>query len=313
MQTLQFRGGLPPVSRIGFGAEPLGGYEWGDVDQAEIESAVGVALDAGINLFDTADCYGDGESERRLSRALGSRRSEAVIASKFGVRFDSQNKAYYDNSVAYIEQALDASLARLKIDCIDLYQLHWRDNHTPLDVVFDCLESQRQEGKIRAYGVTNVEPQILVPHAGRPGLASFSLQYSLVHREQEAAIRELCTQGLAFLSYGSLGQGLLSGRYAADHTWPENDRRRRPQYENFHGDKLARNLALVERLNKVAASRNYPATSVAALRFILDSLPSSVAIVGVKSRAQIAQNALAGTGSLGRECLEMLIAEEAVS
>jgi aryl-alcohol dehydrogenase-like predicted oxidoreductase len=313
MQTLQFRDGLLPVSRIAFGAEPLGGYEWGDVDQAEIERAVLVALDAGINLFDTADCYGNGESERRLARALGGRRHEAVIASKFGVRFDSQNKAYYDNSVAHIEQALDGSLSRLKTDCIDLYQLHWPDNRTPLEAVFDFLETQRQKGKIRAYGVTNVEPERLAPQAERPGLASFSLQYSLVHRERETAIRELCARGLAFLSYGSLGQGILSGRYAADHAWPENDRRRRPQYKNFHGDRLARNLALVERLNKVAARLNYPATSIAALRFILDNLPSSVAIVGVKSSAQIAQNALAGTGSLGEENLEMLVAEEAVS
>lgn len=312
MQTLQFRGGLPPVSRIGFGAEPLGGYEWGDVDQAEIERAVGVALDVGVNLFDTADCYGNGESERRLARALGARRHEAVIASKFGVRFDSENKAYYDNSVAYIEQALHGSLSRLKVDCIDLYQLHWPDSRTPLEAVFDFLETQRQKGKIQAYGVTNVEPQALAPHAERPGLASFSLQYSLVHRESESAIRELCTQGLAFLSYGSLGQGLLSGRYSADHVWPENDRRRRPQYKNFHGENLARNLTLVERLSNVMARQNYPALSVAALRFILDSLPSSVAIVGVKSSAQIVQNALAGTGSLGRECLEMLVSEDAV-
>ena len=313
MQTVHFRGGLPPVSRIGFGAEPLGGYEWGDVDLAEIERAVGAALDVGINLFDTADCYGNGESERRLSRALGSRRQEAVIASKFGVRFDSQNKAYYDNSVAYIEQALNASLSRLKTDRIDLYQLHWPDNRTPLEAVFDCLEMQREKGKIRAYGVTNVDPQRLEPHADRPGLASFSLQYSLVHRDSESSIRELCMRGLAFLSYGSLGQGILSGRYAADHAWPANDRRRRPQYENFHGDKLARNLALVERLNNIAARLNYPATSVAALRFILDNLPSSVAIVGVKSSAQILQNALAGTGSLGKDCLEMLVAEDTVS
>ena len=294
------------VSRIAFGAEPLGGYEWGDVDFGEIERAVGMALDLGVNLFDTADCYGHGESERRLGRVLANCRDRAVIATKFGVRFDGQNRAYYDNSVDYIEQALNGSLQRLGTDFIDLYQLHWPDGRTPLDAVFDRLDRLRDSGKIRAYGVTNVAPEKLYPHAKRPGLASFSLQYSLAHREHEGAIRRLCGEGLVFLSWGSLGQGILSGHYDLDHRWPEHDRRHRPQYEHFHGEKLARNLALVERLREVAKLENYPSPSVGALRFILDNLSSSVAIVGIKSCAQIAQNVLASERPMTSESLARL-------
>lgn len=291
METLMLRDGITSVSRIAFGAEPLGGYEWGDLDFAEIERAVLQALELGVNLFDTADCYGHGESEQRLGRMLAGRREQAVIASKFGVRFDAENRAWYDNRPEHIVRSLEGSLRRLDTDMIDIYQLHWPDKVTPLDAVFDCLDDLRRQGKIRLYGVTNVAPAQLIPHAGREGLASFSLQYSLAHRDDEDVIRQLCDQGLIFLSWGSLGQGILSGRYGADHRWPENDRRRRERYEHFHGEKLEKNLALVERLRTVAAVEGYSSASVCALRFILDTLPRSTAIVGVKSCTQIAQNA----------------------
>lgn len=291
METLTLRDGRTTVSRIAFGAEPLGGYEWGDIDFAAIERAALTALELGINLFDTADCYGHGESEERLGRVLAGRRDKAVIASKFGVRFDAQNRAWYDNTPEHIVRSLEGSLKRLGTDVIDIYQLHWPDKVTPLDVVFDCLDGLRTQGKIRAYGVTNVAPADLLPHAGRGGLASFSLQYSLAHRDDEDAIRALCGRGLLFLSWGSLGQGILSGRYGSGHRWPENDRRRRERYSHFHGTQLERNLALVERLRTVAENEGCSSPSVCALRFILDTLPRSIAIVGVKSCAQIVQNA----------------------
>jgi aryl-alcohol dehydrogenase-like predicted oxidoreductase len=306
METLELCGREMVVSRIAFGTEPLGGYEWGDVDPIEIERAIEMAFDHGVNLFDTADCYGHGESERRLGRILARKKGQAVIATKFGVRFDSENRAFYDNSVEYLEAALHGSLQRLGTDCIDLFQLHWPDGRTPLEAVFDRLDRLRTQGKIRAYGVTNVAPDALIAHAGRPGLASFSLQYSLAHREHEAAIQKVCDKGLVFLSWGSLGQGILSGRYAASHQWPENDRRRRAQYEHFHGEKLARNLTLVEQLREVARREGYASPAIGALRFILDKIPSSVAIVGVKSRAQIAQSAQAGLRPMASGNLRML-------
>lgn len=309
MEVRKIHGCAVPASRIAFGGEPLGGFEWGDVDLDEVERALETAIDLGVTLFDTADCYGRGESERRLGRILQTRRASVLISTKFGVRFDPQNRVYYDNSVDYVEEALDASLRRLNTDYIDLYQLHWPDQHTPLEAVFDRLEQLCDKGKIRAYGVTNVKPQDLLPHVERTRLASFSLQYSLAHREQEQAILDLCKKGMVFLSWGSLGQGILSGHYGQDHQWPDHDRRRRPQYENFHGEKLAKNLALVDRLWEVTKDEQYTAPSVGALRFILDRIPSSIAIVGIKSRAQIKQNVSAGTKPMSERNLALLMRE----
>jgi myo-inositol catabolism protein IolS len=175
--------------------------------------------------------------------------------------------------------------------------------------VFDCLDRLRVQGKIRCYGVTNVAPEELRRHIGREGLVSFSLQYSLAHRESEEAIGRLCGMGLTFLSWGSLGQGILSGRYAADHQWPENDRRRRPQYGNFHGQRLHENMVLVKRLREIALLEDYPGPGVVALRFILDQFANSVAIAGVKARAQIAENARAGEGPMSAASFRHLAAE----
>ncbi len=127
------------VSRLCMGGCPMGGYGWGNVQEQELIDAVHAAVDAGISIFDTADTYGLGQSEITLGKALGEKRKQVVIADKFGVRVEN-GRTFYDNSPEYIEQALDASLGRLGTDYIDLYQVHYRDGVTPLDVVIGKLE-----------------------------------------------------------------------------------------------------------------------------------------------------------------------------
>ena len=129
--TVTLGGHAGPLLRLGFGCEQLGGHAWGASDRAELEAAVVRAAELGIRLFDTADCYGLGESESRLGRLLAPFRTDALIATKFGVRFDAAGKVYYDASPAWARTAIDESLRRLGIDCIDLYQLHYPDGVTP--------------------------------------------------------------------------------------------------------------------------------------------------------------------------------------
>ena len=143
------------VSRLCMGGCPMGGHGWGIVQEQELLDTVQSALDLGVNFFDTADTYGLGQSELTLGRALGSRRQEAVIATKFGVRVENHT-TFYDNSPLWIRTACENSLKRLGTDYIDLYQMHYRDGHTDIATVLGVLEDLRREGKIRYFGLSNL-------------------------------------------------------------------------------------------------------------------------------------------------------------
>ena len=275
------------VSRLCMGGCPMGQYGWGNVQEEELVAAVNTALDHGVTMFDTADTYGLGKSEETLSKALGSRRKDVVIASKFGVRVEN-GKTFYDNSPAYIEKALSASLHRLHTDYLDLYQIHYRDGVTPIDAVIETLEHYKQRGYIRAYGLSNIyknDIKELQIHKGR--FASMQDEYSLACRKNESDLIFLANElGLTPMTWGSLGQGILTGKYSIDISFEKNDRRSREIYVNFHGDKLRRNLEIVEAMRPIAKRHNVSLAAIA-VRFILDHIDNSVVLVGAKRPSQI--------------------------
>lgn len=307
MEYVKLGGSSLRVSRLGFGCDPIGGHAWGTVDAAEAARAISAAIDCGVTLFDTADCYGLGESERLLGRALQGRRHQAVIASKFGVRIGSDGRTFYDNSPAWLDSALDASLARLGADRIDLYQVHYWDGTTPLVAVFEQLERKRDDGKIGFYGVTNVELPDDLFDPMPPGLAAFSFEYSLANRQHEDAIRRMAEdRGLTFLSWGSLGQGVLTGKYDRSRRPGEGDRRNRPAYGNFHGRRFERNLEIVEALRACDENCGGRRPAQAAMRWILDRFDGAVVLAGIKSRAQLDENVGAMDWHLGAQEFAML-------
>ena len=280
------------VSRICMGGCPMGGYGWGAVQEAELIDAVQTALDNGINFYDTADTYGLGQSEITLGKALGDRRKDAVIATKFGVRAGN-GKTFYDNSPEYIEQALDASLKRLGTDYIDLYQVHYRDGVTPISAVAETLERMKESGKIRYYGLSNIsmkDYEELAPYKGK--FVSFQDEYSLACRKNERDMLALSDKlSMTPLTWGSLGQGILTGKYDKTNVnFDSSDRRSRDIYVNFHGKKLLKNLEIVETMRPIAAAHNKSVAAVA-IRFILDHIPDSVVLCGAKRPAQILSNA----------------------
>lgn len=279
------------VSRLCMGGCPMGGYGWGIVEEQELIEAVHAALDRGINFFDTADTYGLGQSERTLGKALGSRRSSAVIATKFGVRV-GKSGTVYDNSPEWIVTACENSLRRLNTDYIDLFQIHYRDGKTDLAAVVETLEKLRRQGKIRYFGLSNLRRKDLPElESCKDSFVSLQNQYSLACRDYEKDILELSEKlEVSPLTWGSLGQGILTGKYDKDVVFSRDDRRSREAYVNFHGEKLLKNLEIVERLKTVAESCGKPVSAVA-IRFILDYLPGSVVLCGVKHPAQILSNA----------------------
>lgn len=294
------------VSRLCMGGCPMGGYGWGIVEEQELIAAVNAALDRGINFFDTADTYGLGQSERTLGRALGSRRSEAIIATKFGVRVEKEGTVY-DNSPQWIISACESSLRRLNTDYIDLFQLHYRDGKTDLPTVVETLETLRRQGKVRYFGLSNLKRKDLPELEGCKGsFVSLQNQFSLACRDNERDILELSEKvEVSPMTWGSLGQGILTGKYDKNVVFGSDDRRSRKAYVNFHGDKLLKNLEIVEELKTIAEAYHKPVSAVA-VRFILDYLPGSVVLCGVKRPAQILSNAEALDWHLDQSDLERL-------
>lgn len=298
-----------PVSRIALGGCPLGGHGWGAVDDTESVAAVRSAVDAGVTFFDTADVYGLGHSEELLSRALAEDRHRVTVATKFGVRMGPDGRAFRDVSPAWARLAVEASLRRLRLERIPLYYMHWPDDRTSIEDVVGALVDLRDEGKIGAIGLSNVTAA-QVARANRVArISAVQVQYSLVDRASAEALLGT-TQGLAIplITWGSLAQGLLTGKYDERSVFDSTDRRSR--YENFQQPKLARNMQVVRRLRKIAASAKATPGQVA-IRWLLDQPGVGAVLFGAKTISQVAENVqAAAVGPLSAASTEMLAAND---
>lgn len=290
MEYITLRNSDIRVSRLCMGGCPMGGYGWGEVQENDLIDAIHTALDRGINFFDTADTYGLGQSEKTLAKGLGSKRKDVIIESKFGVRFSSSGTVY-DNSPQYIREALEGTLTRMNTDYIDVYTIHYRDHKTPIEDVVGTLEDLKSEGKIRSIGLSNIDSEgiaELLPYSDK--FVCCQDEFSLACRSHEKSLREVeDLLHVTPLTWGSLGQGILTGKYDKSCSFNSNDRRSRDIYVNFHGDKLLKNLEIVEAMRPIAEHHKVSIAAVA-IRFIMDYLKDSVVLVGAKRAAQIEGN-----------------------
>ena len=287
------------VSRFQMGGCPMGGFGWGKTNEQDFLNAIDIAIENGVNFFDTADTYGLGQSEMTLAKGIAGKRDSVVIQSKFGVR-RIDGKTVYDNSPKYMRSALEESLKRLNTDYIDVYVIHYRDN-TPIEEVVEGLKTLQQEGKIRYFGLSNIKKdglEELLPYKNL--FVNCQDEYSLACREHEedllTVVKEL---NLTPLTWGSLGQGILTGKYDINTVFDSNDRRSREIYVNFHGEKLKKNLEIIA----ASHGKTVPAT---AIRFILDNISDSVVIAGVKNEKQMLSNLDALDWHLTNEELKLL-------
>lgn len=266
----------------------MGGYNWGDTREEDFIGAIHTALDLGVNFFDTADTYGLGQSEKTLAKGLSGNRHNVVIQTKFGVKAQKGMGTVIDNRPVYLRQALEDSLRRLNTDYIDIYVVHYWDQQThPMEIIAE-LERQKKAGKIRYFGLSNVKPDVLAlckPYRGK--FVTSQHEFSLCCRRWEAEIWQTMEKmDVTPLTWGSLGQGMLSGKYDENSVFGENDRRRNEVYTNFHGEKLIHNLKIVKVLREIAADHG-KSCSATAVRFILDFFPMGVPLVGIKTSEQM--------------------------
>jgi aryl-alcohol dehydrogenase-like predicted oxidoreductase len=288
------------VSVVGLGCNNFG---W-RIDAAATADVVNVALDAGINFFDTADIYGKGQSEEYLRRALGSRRDEIVLATKFGMEMDAEKRGA---KPVYIRQAVEDSLRRLGTDRIDLYQLHRPDPETPIQETLGALDELVQAGKVREIGCSNFSVERLREAEGavKSGAARFvSVQnnYSILHREPEPEVLPECRRaGLAFLPFFPLANGLLTGKYRASKALPAGSRA-----EAGFGPKIftEENLAIVEKLIEFAESRGHTILELA-FRWLLTRPEIPSVIAGAKSAEQVKSNVAAGSSDWDLTAVEL--------
>jgi aryl-alcohol dehydrogenase-like predicted oxidoreductase len=270
------------------------------IDAAASARVVDAALAGGINFFDTADIYGGGASEEFLGRALGNRRREIVLATKFGMKMDERRHGARPD---YVLQAAEDSLRRLGTDYIDLYQLHQPDPGTPIADTLGALDQLVKAGKVREIGCSNFSAAQLREAAAavKPGGARFvSVQnhYSLFHREAEAEVLPECERlGMAFIPYFPLANGLLTGKYRPGQPVPAGSRG-----DAGFGPKVftPENIAWAERERQLAERHGH---SLLELAFSWLAAQPSVAsvIAGAKTPEQVRANAAAASWRMSPE------------
>jgi aryl-alcohol dehydrogenase-like predicted oxidoreductase len=284
------------VTVIGIGCNNFGAR----IDEKRTEEVVDAALAAGINFFDTADAYGEGKSEELLGRFLGNRRSQVIVATKFGLEIAGQGSGARPE---YIRKAIDASLRRLKTDYIDLYQLHKPDPDVPIGETLGALDDLVKAGEVREIGCSNFSAQQLseaaAVSAACPGSARFvSVQneYSLLHREPEEGVLAECErQRLSFLPFFPLTSGLLTGKYRKGQPIPQDTRV--AKFERYRKLLTEENLDKVEALIGFAESRGHTVLELAFSWLLAHEVVASV-IAGASSTRQVADNASAATWKL---------------
>ncbi|HEX2849152.1 MAG TPA: aldo/keto reductase [Acidimicrobiales bacterium] len=279
------------VSVVGLGCNNFGMR----IDEDRTRAVVDAAIDAGITLFDTADVYGGTKSEEFLGRALGGRRDQVVVATKFGAPLSGEGSG--GASPAYVKSACEASLRRLGTDRIDLYQLHFPDQNTPVDDTLGALDELVREGKVREVGCSNFTPA-MIDAAGQSAsekntvsFASVQNQLSLLERRHLHDLLDACQRnGLAVLPYFPLASGMLTGKYRRNEAPPEGTRLANVPAERRDRVFSDRNFDIVERLEKLAAERGHTLLELA--MSWLAGLPSMGSVIaGATSPEQVRANA----------------------
>ncbi|HYE74622.1 MAG TPA: aldo/keto reductase [Blastocatellia bacterium] len=279
------------LTPIGIGAWAMGGagwaFAWSQQDDDDSIAAIHAALDAGMNWIDTAAVYGLGHSEEVVARALEGRSNRPYVFTKCERTWDEQGNIVKSLKADSIRRECEASLRRLKVDTIDLYQIHWPEPDEDIEEGWSTLAALQKEGKVRWIGLSNFNAaQIKRAQAIAP-VTSLQPPYSLVNRSYEAATLPYCLeQNIGVIVYSPMGSGLLTGAMTKERVanLPEDDWRRRSP--NFNEPLLSRNLKIAEKLKEIGA-RHGKTAGETAIAWTLNNPAVTAAIVGVRNASQV--------------------------
>ena len=281
METARLGGSDLDVSRVGLGCNQFGRK----LDREATRAVVEAALEVGVTFFDTADVYGSGESERFIGAALGRRRADVVLGTKFGQDASVPGPG---GSRQHVRRALVASLERLGTDVIDLYTYHRPDGITPLAETLTAMHELVDEGRVRWLGLSNVDAaQVAAAASSGVTVVAVQNEYSLLHRDDDAEVLPLCLRhGIGYVPYFPLASGLLTGKYRRGEPAPAGSRLAGRQIDE-------RDLETVEALERVGAERGRGILELAVGG--LASIPGVASVIaGATSPEQVRANAAAG-------------------
>ena len=283
-------GGLE-VSAIGLGCATMTPF-YGEPDPEAAIDTIRRAAELGIDMLDTSDAYGQGRNEELIAEAIKGRREKYVIASKFGnMGRNPDGSAAGEGRPEYVRLACERSLARLRLDVIDLYYIHRIDPSVPIEDTVGAMGELVAEGKVRFLGISEAGAEtIRRAHATHP-MSAVQIEYSLWSRDVEGGIVDLCAElGIGFVAYSPLGRGFLTGAVTRREDLREGDARL--YMPRFQPDNLGHNLDLVGRLGDLAAAEGCTAAQLA-LAWLLSRGPSIVPIAGTSHRRWLEENAAA--------------------
>jgi len=293
MQTRRLGHSDLEITALGFGAWAIGGgdwaFAWGSQDDGDSIAAIREALDLGINWIDTAPVYGLGHSEEVVARALAGLPTKPLIFTKCGRIWDERRQVGKRLTARSIRAECEASLRRLGVERIDLYQIHWPEPDEEVEEGWTECARLKEEGKLRWIGVSNFSVAQLERAQAIAPVTSLQPPYSLLRREVEAEILPWCRRhGVGVLAYSPMASGLLTGTWTRERIagLPEDDWRKHknPLFQEPH---LSRHLAFVERLRELAAAHGTSPGAVA-LAWVLANPAVTAAIVGARRRGQLA-------------------------
>jgi aryl-alcohol dehydrogenase-like predicted oxidoreductase len=292
MQTRQLGNSDLHITPLGVGAWAMGGagwaFSWSHQDDDASISAIHAALDAGMNWIDTAAVYGLGHSEEVVAKALKGRANRPYVFTKCARIWDENRQIGKSLKADSVRRELEASLRRLQVDVIDLYQIHWPEPDEEVEEGWATLARLKEEGKVRWIGVSNFSLDQLKRAQAIFPITSLQPPYSLIRREVEESVLPYCAEhNIGVIAYSPMGSGLLTGSMTRERlaSLPEDDwRRRGPQFQE---PLVTRNLKIVGKLKEIASRHNRSAGE-AAIAWVLRNSVVTGAIVGVRNREQVA-------------------------
>lgn len=282
VETTKLRDVPIAASRVGLGTWAMGGFQWGGADDDESVRTIHAALDRGVNVIDTAPAYGFGHSEEVVGRAIEERggRDRVVIATKLGLERHGDG-LYRNSSRAQVMREIEESLARLRTDYIDLYQVHWPDPRTPYEETAEALLELQRAGKIRAIGVSNYAVEAMAQFGAIAPIATAQPPLNLFERESQDEVLPWCAEhGVGALTYGALCRGLLTGAIDKTTTFQGDDLRKVDP--KFQPPRFAQYLEAASLLERYARQRYGKSLLAFAVRWVLDQPGVSIALWGAR-------------------------------
>ena len=308
------------VTPMAFGAWAIGGWMWGGAEEKDAIRAIRAAYDAGITTIDTAPVYGFGKSEELVGRAMeGIQRDKYQVLTKFGMNWLNEKGEYFfdstDNdgkpfkmyklaSKEKVMQECEDGLRRLKTDYIDLFQIHWPDNSTPVSETFEAVQRLIEQGKVRAAGVCNYTIELVDEALKTIDLASNQVPYSLINRSIEKnVLPQAIEKGLSIIPYSPLQRGLLTGKIKPGHKFSEGDTREGNRF--YTDENIRRTNALLEEIRPIA--ENYNATlAQVVINWTMNQPGIGTVLVGARNEQQVKDNVGALNFTLSAEDIQQI-------